>query len=257
MVFPIVSTIVGLLVAASFFVPMVFIVGPDNLENPPIWTYVATFCYYIVSYFIVIFFNAGLIYCANENLHGRPAKFADGFRVASSRLGAILVWAVISATVGTVLKMISENFGVIGSLVIRLMGAAWTVVTFFTVPMMVIEKVGPVDALKGSWDTIKKTWGETVVGNAGISLAMTLLFLIPIPFFIALCFTGSIYIIASAAALTVLYYIVLGTVGAAMSGIYQTALFSYARTGQAPTMFTAEYIQTAFVPKKTKNKAEF
>ncbi len=255
-VFPIVSTVAALLVTATFFVPLAYTIGFENLENPPAYAYPVLFLYYLVSYFVVIFFNSALVHCANEALNGRPAEFGDGINAAKSHFGAILGWALLSATVGTILNAIAERTGFIGRIVVGLFGAAWNIVTFFTVPMLVLEGVGPIDAVKGSFAVIKKTWGESIIGNVGISYAIGLLALLPLPVLFASFFTGSAIVIGLATAISVLYWLTLATVGSSMTGVYTVAVFAYARTGAVPGGFEASAIQAAFVDKP-KSKRPF
>lgn len=253
-IFPIVSTVAILLVTASFFVPMGLVVGLENLENPPIFVYPVTFVYYLVSYFVVVFFNAALIHCANEALEGRNADFGDGIHAALARIGPILGWSLLSATIGTVLNAISERLGFVGQIIIGLIGAAWNIVTFFAVPMLVLQGVGPIDAVKGSWATIKKTWGEALIGNVGISYAIFALALPPVALIVAAAFSGVTPLILAAVGVALIYWAALAAVGSCMTGIYTTAVFSYAQTGQVPSGFDGHTITSAFMPKPEKKK---
>ena len=247
--FPVVSAIVSLAVTVSFALP-IFLTnrGTEFKQLEPLH-YVILFAYYFSSYFVVTFFNAALISAAHMTMAGGNPTLGDGLSAAGKRIGPIAAWSLVSATVGTVLRTISENTGIVGQIIVSIFGAAWNIVTYFTVPMLVLEGVGPRDAIKGSFETIKRTWGETVIGNGGISLAMLLLALGPIPLFIGLCFTGSAWIIVPALVLIVLFWIGLAIVASALEGIYRTAVFTYARTGEIPAGFSAVYIQSAFAPK--------
>lgn len=247
--FPIISSVVAILVTATFFIPLYIAVGPENIRHLPPYAYVVMFGYYLVSYFVIIFFNAGLVYCANEVLNGRPAAFADGINASLRKMGPILGWALLSATVGMILRTISERVGLIGQIVVALLGGAWNVVTFFTVPMLVIEGVGPVQAMKGSWAVIKKAWGETLIGNAGIELALFALGVWPFFLIIPAAVIGSTPLLIATIAFIVLYFLILAAIGSAMTGIYQVAVFSYARGGTVPPGFTQDMMQTAFIEK--------
>ena len=79
-------------------------------------------------------------------------------------------WAVVSATVSIILNQL-ERYGIVGRIVASLIGLAWNLVTFLTIPILVIEDVGVVDAFKRSKELFKKTWGENVVGQAGLGIA--------------------------------------------------------------------------------------
>lgn len=264
-IFPIISGLATLMVSISFMLPIFFSLRSSGVfesshfdkGNVSVAYYVVSFLYYLVSYFVVVFFNVGLIHCASEVLAGRPTSVGDGLRAATRRLGPILGWSLIGATVGVILKSISERVGIVGQIVVALLGGAWNLITFFVVPALALEGVGPVDAIKTSFDTIKKTWGETIIGNVGVSWAIGLLSLLPIPIFIAVCFTGSAWIIFSVLGLAILYWIALAVIGSCLSGIYTTAVFHYARTGHVPSMFSAQQIQSAFLPQQPNKVTNF
>src|SRR5262249_36395741 len=181
-VFPILSGIGCLLVMAGFALP--FIAQPhllDFLNNKapgnhvPPWVYVVGFAYYFCSYFVVIFFNAALISCALIRFNGGTPTVADGLQAAASRLPQILAWALVSATVGLILKLIESANEKVGEFVSALLGTAWTVLTYFVVPVLVVERVGPIQAIKRSMKILRKTWGEALIGNIGIGFFMFLL----------------------------------------------------------------------------------
>src|SRR3569832_820729 len=121
--FPIVSTVVSILVIASFAIPGFFLFSNmKSKDDLGIAHYAFMFAFYLVTYFVVIFFNAGLVSCANEIFAGRPATFKDGIRASLSHIGTIFVYALISATVGMILRLISERAGVVGAIIARFLG---------------------------------------------------------------------------------------------------------------------------------------
>ena len=249
MLFPIFSGVTSIFLTASFFIPLYMVIGVKNIEHPPTWSYPVLFAYYLVSYFVVIFFNAGLIHCSHEALNGRQTSFGSGFAAAGAKVIPILGWALISATVGLVLRTVAERTGVIGRLVVGLIGGAWNIVTFFTVPMLVIEGVGPIAAVKGSIATLKKTWGESLIGSSGITWAIMLLTLVPIPVIVACAFSGVTALIIFSIVFALAFWLGLAIVGSAMAGVYSTAVFTYARTNTIPSGFDEDVIRNAFRSK--------
>ncbi len=251
MVFPLISAIVTLAVTISFFVPVYIATGGKNLEQiNPVIGYPLIFAFYLISYFVVIFFNSGLVACAYDSLSGRPTSFSDGLNHAIKRLPAIFGWALIAATVGMILNMISERVGFVGKIVVALLGAAWNIVTYFVIPIIVIEQGSPIQAIKKSGGMLKKTWGENLIGQAGFGLLFGILSLLPIIPIVAAFATGAIVIGLIALCAGVLYWLALGIVAAAMQGVYQTALFVYAETNSVPQGFTPAYITGAFQSKE-------
>lgn len=255
--FPVISGLATLFVSLSFLAPIaisayqsgMFESGTKTEQQVPIWYYIVSFCYYLASYFVVVFFNVALIHCASKALRGEETSVGEGIAVAKSRLGPILGWSLIAATVGTILKAVSERVGIVGQIIVAVLGGAWNIVTFFVVPSLALEGIGPVAAIKSSFETIKKAWGETLIGNVGISYAMGFLTLLPIPMIIASFFTQTAWVIVAAIVLAVVVWLGIAILSSCLQGIYTAAVFEYARTGATPGAFTSTQMQEAFLPK--------
>src|SRR5262245_28462128 len=180
-VFTILSGLGCLLVLLSFAVtPTAFRAweflddGQGNLQLPW-WAYAVAFAFYFCNYFVIIFCNAALVSCALMRFSGHQPTIAAGFQAASSRLPQILGWALVSATVGMVLKAIENAHEKAGQFISSLLGVAWTVMTYFVVPVLVVEKVGPFAAIGRSMQILRKTWGEALVGKIGLGFFVFLL----------------------------------------------------------------------------------
>lgn len=257
LLFPLISTIALVLVVASFAVP---VVGLGMLEgvrgsgghlSPAM--YVVVFLFYVTQYFVMFFFNAALVGAAMKRLDGGDPTLSDGLAIARSRIGAIAGYAVIAATVGMILKAIQERVGFVGKIVVGLLGAGWSLATFMVVPVLVARDVGPVDAVKESAMLLKKTWGENVVGQAGLGIAFGFIFLAVVVaglVVVALAIaTGSVAAIVVALVLMVLAIGFTALVQAALTGIYSAALYRYSTRGEGTQGFDDEALRLAFVPK--------
>jgi Family of unknown function (DUF6159) len=257
-VFPILSGLGCLLVLLTFALP--FIVHPQwldvqqfqNAGQVPAWVYIVAFAYYLCNYFVIIFCNAALISCALLRFHGEKPTLADGFQAAAGRLPQILAWAAVSATVGLLLKVVENAHEKAGAFISAILGTAWTVLTYFVVPVLVVEKLGPFAAMQRSTAILKKTWGEALFGRAGIGFY---LFLLALPGVALLLIGGGLFASAQQAlgavvlGVAVIYFLVLSAVGSALSGIFLTALYQYAALGELPEGFDRSTLQHAFAPK--------
>ncbi|MEW6555591.1 MAG: DUF6159 family protein [Actinomycetota bacterium] len=250
MLFPAISALVMLVLTASFFVPIVLISGAvdGEFESNALY-YVLLFLSYLVGYFVVIFFNTGLIACVQIRLSGGDPKFSDGMRYATGNMGKIAGWALISATVGMVLQMIRERAGIFGRLAAGLLGMAWNLITFFVIPVMIFEDAGVIDSIKKSGALFKRTWGENVVLRFSLSLIIVVAGMVGIvPIFLAVL-TESAVVVIAVVAVVLLYWFALGIVGSALNGIFATALYNYATTGTVPPAFSREVVAGAFEQK--------
>jgi hypothetical protein len=254
LLFPFMSGICCLLLLASFAVPLY---ATNHLQPPgggaspaqQVTYYGVLFLFYLCNYFVVIFFNAAIIACATIRLGGGNPTVGDGFRAAAARLPIIAGWAVVSATVGLILRLIEDRSKWVGRIVAGLLGAAWTVVSFLVVPILVVENKSPFAALQSSAGLVKKTWGEQVVGNFGFGVVF---FLLAIPALVVMglgIFSGNAALLIGCIGLGAVYLIVLGLVQSALQSIFQAAVFLYARDGQVPQGFEAELLGNAMVRK--------
>jgi hypothetical protein len=258
LVFPLVASLAAMLVAAGFVLPAIGLGAFDGLdgaaqgEADPI-LFAWAFCFYVAQYFVMFFFQSALVGAAMIRLEGGNPTVADGFRIAFSRVGPILGYALIAATVGMLLRMVQERAGAIGRWVAGLIGVAWTVATYMVVPILVTREVGPLQAVKESATLLKRSWGENVIGQAGIGLVfglLTVLLMLAGGAAIALAASAqSAVLLAVTVAGTVVAVIVVALVQTALSGIYAAALYRHA-TGAPPAPgFEPRLLEGAFAAK--------
>jgi hypothetical protein len=254
LIFPLVSGICCLIVIASFAFPMIATDGwqiPEKDATPAqqVAYYAILFAIYFCNYFVIVFFNSAIVACAAIRLRGGDPTVGDGFRMAISRLPLILGWALVSATVGLVLRIIEDKSKTVGRFVAGLLGMAWSVVSFLVIPILVIEKQSPIGALKESTVLLKKTWGEQIIGNFNFGF---IFFLLNLPAFLII-FLG---IISQTAAImipciiiAVIYILVVALIQSALQAIFQTAIYLYAKNGQVPEGFDTELLDEAMILK--------
>jgi hypothetical protein len=258
-VFPLFSGAACLLVLASFALPLWNspwfhqIFADRQAPQDPV-AYVLLFLFYVVNYFVIVFFNAALVSCALKRLAGGNPTVGYGLQQAASRLPQIFAWAVVSATVGIILKAIESKSNKIGQLVASLIGAGWAIATYFVVPILVVEQVGPIDALKRSTSLMRRTWGETLAGKMGLGLVIFAAMLPGMGLlmlgFVAVSASGQPMLGGIAIGLGVVWILAVSLVSAAVQSILLTALYLYASEGTAPPQFDAALLQSAFGSKR-------
>ena len=256
LLFPLFSAGALLVVMACFALPVLGLGAFDGLrggERISTAMYIVAFLFYFSQYFVIFFFNSALVGAAMMRLDGGDPTFKDGMRIATSKIGTIAGYAAIAATVGMILRIIQERVGFIGKIIVGLLGVGWTIATFMVVPVLVHRDVGPVEAIKESAYLLKETWGENVIGQAGLGLAFGFIFFVV---FVAGAFvvfvsllTHSAWLIGLAVVMTLLAVALTALVQAALGGIYSAALYRYATTGEGSNGFPAEQMKLAFAPK--------
>jgi hypothetical protein len=257
--FPVISGLACLVVLVSFAIPLVILHnngvfdGAGGKAQTPIWVYPVAFAFYFCNYFIITFCNAALVSCTLMYFNGEEPTVGDGFRAASARLPQIIAWSLVSATVGLLLRSIESAHEKVGAFIRSLLGSAWAIITYFVVPVLVVEKVGPIDAIKRSVSLLKKSWGEALIGRIGIGFFM---FLVTLPGVLLL--VGGFLAVANGttglglalAGLGLVYLLCASAVGSALSTIFLSATYQYAAYETVPRGYDEEVIRGAFWSKK-------
>ncbi len=259
LVFPLISAVAAIMVFASFALPMFSLgvfdgISHGNHRAISMATYAFGFLFYVSLYFVIFFFNAALVGAAMIRLDGGTPTVGDGLRIANSRFWSILGYAAMAATVGIVLRVIQERVGFIGRIIVGMLGVGWTVATYMVVPILVSRDVSPFDAVSESASILKKTWGENVIGQAGVGVAFGLIHMLVIicgvVLVVAAVTTGSVALIGLAVFAAVVAVALVALVHAALGGIYSAALYRYATQGLASNGFDTGTMQMAFAAKK-------
>jgi len=244
LIFPVLSGIAVIIVSISFLIP---VLASGTLENPQTTgtDYVVMFLFYFANYFVVLFFNCALVACANICLSGGHATVKDGLSAAWSRLPRIFLWAIVAATVGFLIRMIEERAEKIGRIVAWLLGTAWTLMTYFIIPVLMFEDAGVIDSVKRSTAVLKKTWGEEIASGFSFGL-IWLAALIPGAVLTYVCWMVHPLL---GVAVGVAYMLLLAVVGAAVKSIFTVALYRYASQGLASEGFSQDQMQGAFISR--------
>lgn len=253
-VFPIVAGIASLIAVILFAVPLWaggFFDGIDDGGSVGVAGYVVLFFLYLVLAIVVNFCNAALVGAALIRLQGGDPTVSDGFKLARARMGPIFGYSVVGATVGVILQAIRDKSGWLGDLVAGAIGVAWGLATYLVIPVLVVEQVGPIEAVKRSGGLLRRTWGEQVAGNFGIGAAMGIVtvgvVLVGVALVALAAATGAVVAIVLAVALVVLAVVALAVIGSALKGIYTAALYRYATEGDISPSFSPDLVRNAFV----------
>jgi hypothetical protein len=228
----------------------------DDTSNRS-WTIgdvVTLFIIYFVTVLIATFFNAALIGATLKRLRGGDPTFRDGLHLATARIGSILGYSAIAATVGVIIQLIRSKSNTAGDIGAGLLGAAWGVATFLVVPVLVAEDVGPTDALRRSGSLLKKTWGEQIGGNVSLGLisflAMLVVGLVGALLIWLAAALGSSIAIGGAITLLIIAIAVIAVIFSALNAIYKAAVYEYAADGIAASAFGQDALSNAFVAKR-------
>lgn len=276
LLFPIIITALTLLIAAFFIIPVATMKTGYAITDAAHWKAVGqalgiTFdkngnmqqggsfygiavVIYLASMFLATFFNVAFYHEILAALNGQRVSIGRGFRFAASRIKAIAAWSLFSGLVGLLIKAIEERVGVFGRIVVRLIGLAWSIASVFAIPVIVREgtSANPVNFLKSSANLLKKTWGESLIGYAGIS-AGTFLAFVPLIAIVPLSFVLGWVFFWLAMALWLVCLFVFVYILSVAGQVYKGALFIYASEGVVPGPFDENQMNMAWKVKSAKS----
>jgi hypothetical protein len=247
--FPLYGGIATVLLAIVFLGPGLYLLDKDSLAGAIPLIVIGIYVLSVVGFY----FSVGLAACADMIFRGQPATVADGLAVSRSRFSQICGWAAISTAISVVMGALENQGGLGGQIAARLVGTAWSLVTFLAVPVIAIEGTGPLQTLKRSSSMFKQRWGQQITGNIAIGGAVFLLGMLPSAALIAIgilvwssaSFVGALLVVIGALGLAISILI-----SGALRGIFGVALYRYALDGQALGGFTAEDLESAVKRKK-------
>jgi hypothetical protein len=257
--FPVLATLFSILFSVALIVPTLVlnVFGQASVGRAAVGPLqiVVLFATYFGLACIATFFNVCVVYTTRVRLEGGDATFMDSIKFAFSRLHLILGWSFVSASVGILLhalETLAERAGLAGKVLLWILRAvlatAWSLVTVFVIPSMVYRELGPIDAMRDSIATLKRTWGEGVVGYFGVAIAGFVCALAPIAVIV-----GGVFLATQvpAAGLVVCAVGFLGFVGVLLffgviSTVYKTVLYHWATTQVAPMGFDPGALTAAF-----------
>jgi len=259
MLFPVLSAVACLIVTAIIATGGAMVMLPAmtsaaasgehfNPNQSPAFL-LGIFSLYVANYFVIVFFNVALVGVANSRLMGGTWTVRDGLELAWARKATIFQWALVAATVGVILRTLEERLGLIGRIIMRVIGIAWTLACYFVVPVLAFEGLTPVAAFKRSSKLFRDTWGEKVIGGFSLSLISLLLALPGIGLWIVAIALGGVNGMIFGAALMILYFLMLSVFMSAVQGIFNAALYRYACFKQVPPAFSQGLIASAWSPK--------
>ena len=208
-----------------------------------------------VASFLVIYYNVILAGAANDALNGREPDIEAARGVARSRAGVIAGWALVSAVVSIALSVLRDRGGLPGRIAASMGAAIWGLVTFLVIPVVALEGIGPIQAIKRSGSLVKSRWGQQVTGNfviGGIASIAT---------FVGVVIAGlGVYSMVSGSAVSVAIGVVLLAVGVvvavgaavfggATKGVFGVALYHFVADNRTVGPFSTQDLASAARPR--------
>ena len=250
--FPLYGAIATTLLAIVFLGPGLYLLDQDELGGAIPLIVIGVYVLSVVGFY----FSVGLAAAADMIFRGQEASVSDGLAVARSRFSQICGWAAVSTAISVLMGVLENQGGLGGQIAARLVGMAWSLVTFLAVPVIAIEGTGPFETLKRSASMFRERWGQQITGNVAIGGAIFLLGVLPAAALIAggillwpsASFLGALLVVIGALALAIALL-----VSRALSGVFGVALYRYALDGEAVGGFTVDELESAVRRKGGRN----
>jgi uncharacterized protein DUF6159 len=242
--FPLYGAVATTLLAIVFLGPGLYLLDKDELAGAIPLIVIGVYVLSVVGFY----FSVGLAACADLIFRGQEASVADGLAVARARFSQICGWAAVSTAISMLMGVLENQGGLGGQIAARLVGMAWSLVTFLAVPVIAIEGTGPLQTLKRSASMFRERWGQQITGNIAIGGAVFLLGVLPAVLLIVIgiavwssaSFLGALLVVTGALVLAIAVLI-----SRALSGIFGVALYRYALDGETVGGFTREELESA------------
>ncbi len=252
--FPVVSLICTFALAFILFAGglLKFAAISHAFENYPIVGLLIFVLLYFFFAFVIVYFNASLIACATLRLQNQPASVGDGLGLAATHWWSLLKWTLLSTTVGLIIRILENSHSLIEEIIGALIGIAWGISTYFVIPVMVFQNVGPFKAIKTGFSIFGRGWRRVLSIFLIFHLFTAAIF--GVLFGVAYLFPQDTFRIIEVGVFLLLLSVILSaTLGNAFNGIVNSALYlSYVEKAQ-PDVFDEELLKSAFAPKRSRN----
>jgi len=243
---PILGGVVSLVAVVPVLVMLALV--PSDAQ---VWYYVIGVLAAFIVAVISTFFAVALAVGAHDRMGGGQPTFKSCCAVAWSHKRGVIGWALLSTTVGLVLNLIEEKMKGAGGAIVRLIGdMAWAVASFFAIPIIAANDVGPIEALKLSTSTFKSRWGSAVRVQLRLGIYGIGLFVLAIVGFFLVAFAWQAsHMLGIALGIVVIIGLMIGVLLLSAIGAYaRVALYRYA-SGLVTPGFTSATMDTAITPK--------
>jgi len=262
LVYPLVSACVIAVLGGLFPVVLAWVQLFDENVDPGFSArgIVAFVLVYMVTFTVVLFCNVALVAEVIARFDGLPRSTPSGWAVARSEIRGIVAYAVFASTVASVLSLIMSRAGRGPGILSLLLPASWSLGTFLAVPILVVERAGPREALARSASLLRATWGKQFLGSFGIFVIKWLaiaLVIIAGGLLIALtALTSFAPLVLLAVMLVVVAVALVLVMGSAVTTVYSAATYRHVTNQPVPGFEALDQVPTAFRTNGNENEID-
>lgn len=243
--FPVLGFLGSLIPLAIFWIPAAWFLANDNNVPGIALAVIGVFATQIV----ISITSGGLVAAADTELAGGDSSIGHGIGASLARVFPLIAWAFIQTVINIIVGLIRGNNQGGAASVVRNIAASgilamWSLITFFVVPFIMLEKVGPITAIKESAKLFKAKWGLQIFGGVRIGGVVALVTILPAILLIVLGVVATAAGIWSIGVPVIVIGVIVFAIGAlllsTLRGIFSVVLFRYAKDGAVEGGFTEE-----------------
>jgi hypothetical protein len=248
--FPLLGFFASLIPLAILWIPAALFFAADNYVPGVILAVAGIF----VTQIVVSIASGGLIAAADEELAGRDSSIGHGIGASLARLFPLIGWAFIQTIMSIIVGAIRGNGQGGAASVVRNIAASgilamWSLITFFVLPFVMLERVGPITAIKESAKLFKAKWGMQIFGGVRIGGVVALITILPAILIIVLGVVVTLSNLPAVGIPLIAIGVIIFAIGvlllATLRGIFSVVLFRYAKDGALEGGFTEEELAGA------------
>ena len=212
--------------------------------------YLYIFVLYVISAFTAAYSQAIVTHIVYTRVRGGDATLWNGIATAGKHWMTLFAWACITSTVGIILRVIAERSSILVKIIVLILGSAWSVLTYFVVPAIIIDNKSAFSAIGHSGAVFKRTWGETLVANISLALVFML------AFFALSVFGGVVAATRGVDDFFVIIpiFIIVGVFSTVLDNVLRVLLYVYASEQIIPTNFNKELLESILSRKSVTSE---
>lgn len=190
----------------------------------------------LLLYFLLVLLNAGIAVFALELFDGRTPTLAGSLRRTLRGGRPLLAWALIAAVASTAIHVAQILVPTLG-VPLAVGGFLWTFFVPLVAPVVLLEGLGPVRAMRRSTTIRRSTWIEGVSGFVSVYVIFILLGLLAImPPLVGYLIGGLLGLVVGLIP-SVVYLVPLFFAGTTTKSVLVAVVYRYGTTGEIPAEF--------------------
>ena len=220
--------------------------------------YLYIFVFYVISAFTIAYSQAIVTHIVYTRVRGGDATLWSGIATAGRHWITLFAWACITSTVGIILRVIAERSSILVKIIVLILGSAWSVLTYFVVPAIIIDNKSALSAIGHSGTVFKRTWGETLVTNIsfGLVFVLAVLALSVVMVGAVIATGGGVAILFVCIPIILLAILICVVLSAVLDSVLRVLLYVYASEQIIPTNFNKELLESILSRKSVTSEIQ-